>query len=107
MFTPARLAAARASGRAVFVNYTAAWCVTCIVNERRVLAAAWFRPAMAKAGIVYMKGDWTNRDAEIARALERFGRPGVPLYVVYRPGEAPRVLPQVLTPDILLGAIEN
>ena len=68
-------------------------------------------PAVAQlfeeTGAIYMKGDWTNRDAEIARALEQFARPGVPLYVVYRPGAAPQVLPQVLTSDILINAIEN
>jgi thiol:disulfide interchange protein DsbD len=101
------LADLRADNRTVFVNFTAAWCITCLLNER----VAFSDPAVAarfeSEDVVYMVGDWTNRDAEIARALERFGRPGVPLYVVYRPGEAPHVLPQVLTPDIVLNAIED
>ncbi len=110
LFTPARLADARASGQAVFVNYTAAWCVTCIVNEKRVLAAAWFRPAMRKAGIVYMKGDWTRRDPAITRELKKFRRLGVPLYVFYPAAGSslsPAVLPQILSESRLRAAIEK
>ena len=108
LFTPARLAAARASGKAVFVNYTAAWCVTCIVNERAILTASWFRPAMKKAGIVYMKGDWTKRDPAITRELRKFKRLGVPLYVFYPAAGSPlkaEVLPQILTESRLRTAI--
>jgi len=95
----------RTNNSTVFVNFTAAWCITCLVNERVVFADPRVEARLTSENVVYMKGDWTNRDAEIAQALERFGRPGVPLYVVYRPGETPQVLPQVLTPDILLGAL--
>ena len=108
LFTPARLEAARASGKAVFINYTAAWCVTCIVNEKGVLSAAWFRPAMDKAGIIYMKGDWTRRDPAITRELKKFGRLGVPLYVFYPAAGSslkPEVLPQILTESRLRVAI--
>ena len=99
------LADLRANDETVFVNFTAAWCITCLLNERVVFSDPAVAARFEETGTIYMKGDWTNRDAEIARALERFGRPGVPLYVVYRPGRAPQVLPQVLTPDILLHAI--
>ncbi len=97
----------RASGRAVFVNMTAAWCITCLVNERVALGTDAVREALASRQIVYMKGDWTNRDARISRYLWSFGRAGVPLYVLYPAGEgAPRVLPQILTENMLLEAID-
>jgi thiol:disulfide interchange protein DsbD len=108
LFTPARLEATRASGKAVFVNYTAAWCVTCIVNEKAILGASWFRPAMEKAGIVYMKGDWTKRDPAITRELRKFKRLGVPLYVFYPAAGSrlkPEVLPQILTESRVRAAI--
>jgi thiol:disulfide interchange protein DsbD len=102
-FSEERLAELRAQGRPVFVNFTAAWCITCLVNERTSLSAAGVQAAMAEKGVVYMKGDWTNRDAVIAAVLERFGRSGVPLYLYYRPGAAePEVLPQILTEGLVL-----
>ncbi|WP_119679171.1 protein-disulfide reductase DsbD family protein [Indioceanicola profundi] len=105
-FSEARLEELRAEGRPVFVNFTAAWCITCLVNENTSLGSASVKQAMAERGVVYLKGDWTNRDAEIARVLERFGRNGVPLYLLYRPGEAePEVLPQLLTEGIVLEAL--
>jgi thiol:disulfide interchange protein DsbD len=91
----------------VFVNMTAAWCITCLVNERVALGTDAVREALASRQIVYMKGDWTNRDARISRYLWSFGRAGVPLYVLYPAGEgAPRVLPQILTENMLLEAID-
>jgi len=107
VYSAEALSQLRSEDRTIFVNFTAAWCITCLLNERIVFSDPAVVEEFQNAGVVYMKGDWTNRNAEIARALESFGRPGVPLYVVYRPGEAPHVLPQVLTPDILLGALEN
>lgn len=105
-FSEARLADLRAAGRPVFVNFTAAWCITCLVNERTALSGAAVQQAMAARGVVYVKGDWTNRDATIARVLERFGRNGVPLYLLYRPGAAePEVLPQILTEALVLEAL--
>jgi len=93
----------RQSGRAVFVNLTAAWCISCKVNERVALSGAAFEAALARHNIVYMKGDWTNRNDEIARVLRSFGRAGVPLYLLYPPGtaEKPVVLPQLLTATIV------
>lgn len=105
-FSEARLAELTAAGTPVFVNFTAAWCITCLVNERTSLSGPAVKAAMADKGVVYMKGDWTNRDAVIARVLERFGRNGVPLYLLYRPGQAePEVLPQILTEAIVLEAL--
>ncbi len=97
-FTPARLAALRADGRPVFLNMTAAWCVTCIVNEQVTLNQPAIRQAFADQGITYLKGDWTRRDPAITEYLRALGRDGVPLYVLYPPrGAAPVVLPQILT----------
>jgi len=104
-YTPERLAAARAEGRPVFVNMTAAWCITCLVNERVALDTAAVAAAFARGQVLYLKGDWTNRDAAITDYLAGFGRNGVPLYVFYPPGEPPRVLPQVLTPAGVIAAL--
>lgn len=102
-YTPARLEALLAQGRPVFVNMTAAWCITCLVNERAALSSDSVQAAFADGGIVYMKGDWTNRDPAITAMLERHGRSGVPLYLFYAGGAGrPVVLPQILTPAIVL-----
>ena len=112
-FSERRLSELRAQGRPVFVNFTASWCITCLVNERVALSSRDVADAFARKGVVYMKGDWTRRDPEISRALESFGRSGVPLYVLY-PGKgaaarssAPVVLPQILSPATVVGAVEG
>ena len=94
--------------RAVLVNMTADWCVTCLVNERVAFNTDAVRQAMATNDVVYVKGDWTRRDPAITAYLADFGRNGVPLYVLYpaNGGEA-RVLPQVLTPGLVVEAIES
>jgi thiol:disulfide interchange protein DsbD len=105
-FTPARLAALRAEGKPVFVNMTAAWCVTCLVNERVALAPAPVRAAFAAHGVAYLKGDWTRANPDITAFLRAHARDGVPLYVMYPSGNhAPEVLPQILTEGIVLAAI--
>lgn len=105
-FTPARLAALRAEGRTVFVNMTAAWCVTCLVNERVALSPDAVRDAFARRHIAYLKGDWTRQDPAITAFLRDHGRDGVPLYAVFTPGQAePLLLPQILTPGAVLRAI--
>jgi thiol:disulfide interchange protein DsbD len=102
-FSLQNLASARAQGKPVLVDLTAAWCVTCKVNEVGVLSTAPFAEALKQTGTVYMVGDWTNQDAEISRYLGLFGRSGVPLYVYYGPNNAaPKVLPQILnTGDVV------
>jgi thiol:disulfide interchange protein DsbD len=100
------LAEARASERPVFVNMTAAWCITCLANERVALARSAVVEAFAERDLLYLKGDWTNRDARITDYLAEFGRSGVPLYVYYPPGAPPRLLPQVLTESIVLDALQ-
>jgi thiol:disulfide interchange protein/DsbC/DsbD-like thiol-disulfide interchange protein len=94
--------------RAVLVNMTADWCVTCLVNERVALNTDAVRQAMTDHDVVYIKGDWTRRDPAITDYLAEFGRNGVPLYVVYpRDGGQPRVLPQVLSPGLVVQALQT
>jgi DsbC/DsbD-like thiol-disulfide interchange protein/cytochrome c biogenesis protein CcdA len=101
-FSRAGLAAARASGKPVFVWFTADWCVTCKVNEAAAIERESVREAFQKAGVVTMVGDWTVRDEAITAFLTEQGAAGVPLYLWYAPGAAaPEQLPQVLTPDLL------
>ena len=108
-YSATRLAELRADrDRAVFVNMTADWCLTCKVNEGVALNKDQVREAFDAESVVYMKGDWTRRDAAITDYLAEFGRNGVPLYVVYpRNGGDPRVLPQVLTPGLVVSAVES
>jgi thiol:disulfide interchange protein DsbD len=95
-FTPATVSALTAAGRPVFVDFTAAWCVTCQVNKRLVLNAEDVRAQFAAKRVALVRADWTRRDPAITRALAAFGRNGVPVYVLYRPGKEPLLLPEVL-----------
>jgi thiol:disulfide interchange protein/DsbC/DsbD-like thiol-disulfide interchange protein len=105
-YSPERLQQLRAEGRPVFVNLTAAWCITCLVNERVALDTSRVIEAFARADITRLKGDWTQGDARITRLLAEHGRSGVPLYLMYpAKGGAPVLLPQLLTPDTVIDAI--
>ncbi|GAB2507152.1 protein-disulfide reductase DsbD family protein [Lysobacter humi (ex Lee et al. 2017)] len=104
-FSAERLASLRGSGRTVFVNVTADWCVTCKANERTVLARPAFRELMQRTGAVYMVGDWTDVDPALTAFLQSHRAVGVPLYVVYPKGGEPRVLPTVLTAGALEAAL--
>jgi len=95
-FTPQAVAALTASGRPVFVDFTAAWCVTCQVNKRLVLNADDVRAEFAAKKVALVRADWTRRDPAITEALAALGRSGVPVYVLYRPGKEPLLLPEVL-----------
>ena len=87
----------------MFLYFTADWCLTCKVNEAGALDNSAVRAAFRKAGVVTMVGDWTNADPAITRFLEANGRSGVPLYLYYAPGaDAPTLLPQLLTPAMLI-----
>jgi thiol:disulfide interchange protein DsbD len=103
------LDAARAAGHPVFIDFTAAWCLSCQVNERVVLKAADVESALLKGNVVTMKADWTNSDPAITAKLASVGRVSVPTYVVYpaAAGSAADVLPELLTKDLVLKAIER
>jgi thiol:disulfide interchange protein len=100
-FSEAALAEARASGKPVFVWFTADWCLTCKVNESVAIEREATKAAFDEAGVIAMRGDWTRRDPAITRFLTAHGAAGVPLYLWYAPGEDGEVLPQVLTPATL------
>lgn len=101
-----RVESLRAAARPVFVDFTAAWCVSCQVNKRVALDSEAVQRAMAARGVARLRADWTQRDPAITAALAGFGRSGVPLYLLYLPGESmPRVLPELLTPGIVLEAL--
>jgi len=106
-YTPAKLAELRGQGKAVFVDFTAAWCVTCQVNKRVALNTDKVKARFADSGIVRMKADWTSRDEQITRALAEFGRNGVPLYVLYDRSGKPTVLPELLTENTVLTALDK
>ena len=100
-FSDTALASAQASGKPVFLWFTADWCLTCKVNEKVAIEREETKAAFDKAGVIAMRGDWTRRDPEITRFLTAHGAAGVPLYLWYPPHEGAQVLPQVLTPDSL------
>ena len=101
-FSKTALADARASGRPVFLWFTADWCVTCKANEAVAIERERTRAAFEEADVIAMRGDWTRADPAITRYLEEQGVAGVPLYIWYAPGApAPVRLPQVLTPGLL------
>ena len=105
-YSAAKLAAFRAEGRPVFINATAAWCITCLVNERIALSGDTLKAAFAEHKVAALKADWTNRDSEVTALLSAQGRSGVPLYLYFAPGsERPTVLPQILTESTLLAQL--
>jgi thiol:disulfide interchange protein DsbD len=109
-YDAAEVARLNAAGRPLLVNFTASWCLTCLVNERNAFADPAIQEIFHRKGVTLMKGDWTNRDPAITRALAAFGRAGVPLYLVYnsKPGSSqPLTLPQLLTPSIVQGAFAD
>jgi thiol:disulfide interchange protein len=107
-FTPERLKAELEQGHSVFVDFTAAWCLTCKFNEANVLESSAVREAFQRHAIVKLKADWTNGDPVITKLLQQFGRPGVPLYVLY-PGKSgePIVFPELLTKSMILEKLET
>jgi len=107
-YSPQMLDRLRQDNRVVFVNMTADWCVTCKVNESTALSSARTAQALEQANALYLVGDWTRRDDAITAELQRHGRSGVPLYLVYAPGRAqPRILPQLLTEGVVIDALKD
>lgn len=107
-WTPQTVAEQRGHGKAIFVNFTASWCITCQVNDKTSLSTQAVKEAMAKTGTLYMVADSTKFNADVDDALSQFGQGGLPLYVVYpAEGSAPTVLPQVLTPTIVVNALNQ
>jgi thiol:disulfide interchange protein DsbD len=104
-YTPQRVAQLVAAGQPVFVDFTAAWCVTCQVNKRLVLNTDAVREAFAKGNVALVRADWTRRDPVIGAALAALGRDGVPVYVLYRPDREPLMLSELLTAKEVLAAI--
>jgi thiol:disulfide interchange protein DsbD len=104
-FSRVRLNTLRAEGRTILVDVTAAWCITCQVNDRTTLTAESVRSAFAAGRVAFLKADWTRLEPEIGAFLAENGREGVPLYLLYRGGGDPEVLPQILTPGIVLDAL--
>ena len=95
-----------AQGRPVFVDFTASWCLSCQVNERVALTRPEVQKAFGDANVALLKADWTQHDEAIGDTLAKLGRSGVPAYVLYVPGESnPRLLPEVLTPGIVIGEL--
>jgi thiol:disulfide interchange protein len=105
-YNGAQVTALNSAGRPLLVNFTASWCLTCLVNERNAFADSAVQAVFRDKGVTLMKGDWTNRDPAITQALAAFGRAGVPLYVVYNstPGSEPVILPQLLTANVVQSA---
>jgi thiol:disulfide interchange protein DsbD len=102
------LAELRKGGRPVFVDFTADWCLSCRLNEAVALDAAAVRARFAELGVVALKADWTARDEAIGRALAALGRASVPVYALYAPGaEAPVLLPELLSPGIVLRYLDE
>lgn len=107
-WSPQNVAQMRGHGKAIFVNFTASWCITCQVNDRTSLSTQAVKEAMARTGAVYMVADSTKFNADIDDAMNTFGQGGLPLYVVYpADGSTPKVLPQVLTPSIVVNALNQ
>jgi thiol:disulfide interchange protein DsbD len=104
-FSPKRLASLREAHRPVLVDMSAAWCITCLVNERVALSPQAVRDAFARHHVAYLKGDWTKQNPDITAFLHEYDRSGVPLYVYYPPQGDPQVLPQILTEADILGRI--
>ncbi|MFK8018526.1 MAG: protein-disulfide reductase DsbD family protein [Pseudomonadales bacterium] len=97
----------RANGQPVFVNLTADWCITCLANERVALSKSSVMEAFSEANVAYLKGDWTNNDPLITELLRQYDRSGVPLYLLFPAdaSEPAQILPQILTPSVVIDAV--
>lgn len=107
-WTPQAVEAQRKSGKPIFVNFTASWCITCQVNDRAALSTSAVKDAMAQTETIYMVADSTKYNPDIDQAINQFGRGGLPVYVVYpADGGEPTLLPQLLSPEIVISALQR
>ena len=107
-YDPVQLNELQRNGQAVLVNFTAAWCITCLVNEKVAISRPTVQSQLREQGVVYMKADWTNKDPRITEMLNRYGRNGVPLYLLFPGnGQDALVLPNILTVGILTDALQQ
>ena len=90
----------------VFVNFTARWCLTCLLNQKSTLSSEKFANFVQENNVLLLEADWTNKDKEIFEALEKFRRSSVPLYVYYKPNGEYVILPQILTPEVAIGKMQ-
>jgi len=104
-FSPEKVQQYEKQGKSVFVDYTAAWCVTCQVNKQLVLTRPDVQDAFRRSSMALLRADWTRRDEDITRALAALGRKGVPVYAIYRPGREPELLPELLTRETVFAAL--
>jgi thiol:disulfide interchange protein DsbD len=109
VWSPEAVDATLAQGKPVFVDFTAAWCLSCKVNERVALDTEAVKKAFADKNVVLFRADWTHSDPQISQTLQKYQRDGVPLYLLYSPNskDSPQVLPAVLTPGIVLDALNK
>lgn len=108
-YSQQRLQALRQQGKPVFLNITADWCITCLANEKVTLNTAAVRETLQQQGVVYMKGDWTNRDERITALLAEYGRNGIPLYLAF-PADAAQpaiMLPQILNKKLVIDTLKT
>jgi thiol:disulfide interchange protein DsbD len=108
-YTPQLVAKYRAQGKPIFLDFTASWCLSCQVNERVVLDRPEVQQALKSGGVQLIRADWTRHDETIANALAALGRDGIPTYALYpaNPNAPPRLLPEVLTPGIVISALNQ
>ena len=107
VWSPQAVHAALEQGHPVLVDFTAAWCLSCKVNERVALESDAVKTAFKEKGVVLFRADWTHANADISAELQKYNRDGVPLYLLYSPkaAESPEVLPEVLAPGLVVEAV--
>jgi thiol:disulfide interchange protein DsbD len=106
-WSPAAVEQALQNGQPVFIDFTAAWCVTCQVNKQTTLRDPQVLQAFAAKKVLLLRADWTRQDPAISQALAALGRSGVPVYVLQAPGKAPQLLSELLSPTVVMAAVDH